>query len=332
MKARVKVRDVIVLLIAPAIALLFCQTVTYGGEAETNKSVLGAERAMKLPISDAHFHVIPIFMEPDALLKMMDSHKIKWTGGAGYMAPDARMAKFHKAMGQRLKLYGGQRESVKCYANHGAAPFEDPNHPCAIEMLAQIEAGLKDGRFKGIGELHVNTLNTAPMKPGMRRKLPVDSPTIRAIFDLARKYKVAVDLHIEWESDTVEQLERMLSSYPGVPFKLAHCGKTSSSDDIRAMMTKFANVYCDLSSRPGRHRYHTSSVIIFTADGFQQDGWRKLIEDYSDRFTVGVDDVESWNEYEEVVNTIRKGLLANLSPETAEKVAYKNADRLYGGQ
>ena len=311
--------------------MLFYQATTYGSEAD-NAPVLGVEKAMKLPISDAHFHVMVTFMQPNALLKMMDTHKIKWAGGDGNLAPDARMAQFHAAMGQRLKFFGGQRESVKCYANHGAAPFEDPNHPCTIEMLTQIEAGLKDGRFKGIGELHVNTLNTAPMMPGVRRKLPVDSPTIKAIFDLARKYKVAVDIHIEWESDTVEQLVRMLSSYPSVPVKLAHCGKTSSADDIRAIMSKYANVYCDLSSRPGVFRYHDSKVVIFTANGFQQDGWRKLIEDYSDRFTVGIDDVDSWNEYEVVVNIIRKGLLANLSPEAAEKVAYKNADRLYGGQ
>lgn len=311
--------------------MLLYQATSHGSEAD-NAPVLGVEKAMELPISDAHFHVIPTFMEPDALLKTMDSQKIKWTGGAGYMAPDGRMARFHKAMGQRLKLYGGQRESVNAYARHGAAPFENPSHPAAAEMLSQIEAGLKDGRFKGIGELHVNTLYTAPMKPGLRRKLPVDSPTFKAVFDLARKYKAPVDIHVEWDADTVEQLERILTAYPRVPVKLAHCGKTSTAGDIRATMTKFANVYCDLSSRPGKHRYHTPSVVIFTADGFQQDDWRKVIEDFPDRFTVGIDDVESWSEYETVVKTIRKGLLAHLSPETAEKVAYKNADRLYGGQ
>jgi predicted TIM-barrel fold metal-dependent hydrolase len=301
-------------------------------QTDTNKPVLGIEKAMELPISDAHFHVMGPFMQPEALLRMMDKHKIKWAGGAGYMAPDARMAKFRTAMGQRLKYFGGQRESVNAYANFGAAPFEDPNHPAAMEMLAQIEAGLKDGRFKGIGELHVNTLYTAPMKPGLRRKLPVDAPTFKAMFNLAQKYKSPIDMHIEWDSDTVEQLERMLAAYPGVSVKLAHCGKTSSPDDIRLIMGKHANVYCDLSSRPGQHKAHHPSVVIFTDNGFQHKDWRQVIEDFPDRFTVGIDDVDSWNEYEQVVETIRKGLLANLSPEAAEKVAYKNADRLYGGQ
>lgn len=313
-------------------ALLANQRAAYSAETNFDKPVLGVEKAMELPIADAHFHVMPKFMDPDSLLIFMDKHKIKWAGGAGNSAPDARMAPFHATMGLRLKFFGGQRESIKAFADHGSEPFENPNHPDALAMLAQIEAGLKDGRYKGIGELHINSRYTAPPIPGVRRKLPVDSPTIKAVFDLARKYKVAVDIHIEWDSDTVDQLQNMLASYPDVPLKLAHCGKTSSADDIRAIMSKYANVYCDMSSRPGPFLTRDPSVIVFTVNGFQQNGWRKLIEDLPDRFTVGIDDVVSWNEYEEVVEIIRKGLLANLSLETAEKVAYKNADRLYGGQ
>ncbi len=322
----------LILIMSVTTLMLFCQATTHGSEADI-APVLGVEKAMQLPISDAHFHAMGKFMKPYELLKMMDTYKIKWAGGAGNFMPDATEVKFQKVMGQRFKTFGGQRESVRCYANHGAAPFEDPNHPCAIEMLTQIETGLKDGRFKGIGELHVNSLNTSPkIPPGVNRKLPADSPTMKAIFDLAQKYKAPVDMHLEWESDTIEQLERMLALYPSVSVKLAHCGKTSSADDIRAIMGKYANVFCDLSSRPGVFRYHDIKVVIFNENGFQQDGWRKLIEDYSDRFTVGTDDVDSWDKYEMIVNMIRKGLLANLSPATAEKVAYKNADRLYGGQ
>ncbi len=317
-----------------ALFVLACLTVSNiaGAQTDTDKPVLGIEKAMELPISDAHFHIDGRFMQPEVLLQMMEKHKIKWTGGAGHMVPDALVAKFSAVMGQRLKSFGGQRESVHAYAKFGAAPFEDPNHPAAMEMLAQIEAGLKDGRFKGIGELLINSLNTAPMMPGFRRKLPVDGPTFKAMFDLAQKYKSPIDMHIEWNSDTVEQLERMLASYPSVSVKLAHCGKTSSPRDIRLIMGKHANVYCDLSSRPGQHKAYNSSGIIFTGNGFQHKDWRQVIEDFPDRFTVGIDDVTTWSQYELVVEMIRKGLLANLSAETAEKVAYKNADRLYGGQ
>jgi hypothetical protein len=321
-----------IVLIVSVITIMFLYQVTSYASEAGKSSVLGVENAMKLPISDAHFHVMGRFMQPNSLLEMMDKHNVRWAGGAGSMAPDARMTHFHSIMGERLRLFGGQRESIQCYVKHGQAPFDDPTHPCAIEILTQIEAGLKDGRFSGIGELHVNSRYSAPNIPGMRRKLSLDSPTFKAIFELAQKYNVAVDFHIEWESDTVKQLERMLLLYPNVPFKLAHCGKTTSAKDIRRVMGKYPNLYCDLSARPGQHGFRDPKMNIFNANGFQQRGWRELIEDYSDRFTVGIDDVDSWDKYTEVVNAIRKGLLANLSPEAAEKVAYQNADRLYGGQ
>lgn len=68
--------------------------------------------------------------------------------------------------------------------------------------------------------------------------------------------------------------------------------------------------------------------IIYSKSGIKED-WRRLIEDYPDRFFVGIDDVYSWSEYDEVHATIREGLIANLTPDTAEKVAYRNAVRFF---
>lgn len=43
-----------------------------------------------------------------------------------------------------------------------------------------------------------------------------------------------------------------------------------------------------------------------------------------------MDDVQRWGVYDDVVASIRSGLLAFLKPETAEKVAYRNAVRVFG--
>ena len=40
-------------------------------------------------------------------------------------------------------------------------------------------------------------------------------------------------------------------------------------------------------------------------------------------------DVEGDKKFGKAIRNVRSGLLANLSPETAEKVAYKNAARLF---
>jgi hypothetical protein len=58
--------------------------------------------------------------------------------------------------------------------------------------------------------------------------------------------------------------------------------------------------------------------------------WRTLIEDHPDRFVVGIDAVHDWQSYDSVLRAIRLGLLANLSPETAQKVASRNAEVWFG--
>ena len=46
-----------------------------------------------------------------------------------------------------------------------------------------------------------------------------------------------------------------------------------------------------------------------------------------DRFMVGTD-TKTEHHYDQGIENIRNGLLANLSAETAKKVAYQNAQKL----
>ena len=65
-------------------------------------------------------------------------------------------------------------------------------------------------------------------------------------------------------------------------------------------------------------------------DNDLKSDWKQLIEDYPDRFVVGLDDEQSWADYEQTAKYIRFGLLAHLSPATAEKVAWRNAVAWFG--
>ncbi|MDO8279971.1 MAG: hypothetical protein Q7T63_17845, partial [Burkholderiaceae bacterium] len=86
---------------------------------------------------------------------------------------------------------------------------------------------------------------------------------------------------------------------------------------------------CDLSYRsPPQLRQRMMGRAIFDRSGVRSD-WKQLIEDYPDRFMVGLDDQDSWSDYDETVRNIR-AMLAELSPATAEKLAYRNAQSLFG--
>ena len=52
------------------------------------------------------------------------------------------------------------------------------------------------------------------------------------------------------------------------------------------------------------------------------------MEDFSDRFMIGTD-AHTEKEFKLAIETVRKGLLTNLTPETARKIAYQNAQRLF---
>lgn len=257
----------------------------------------------------------------------MRENGIKWIGGAGQMQPDGFINRYRKVFGERWRVFGGQRELLaEIPKQHGVDALENAQHPAMQQLLAALESHLKSGRYKGIGELHVNT-RTSATRPGWRRKIGADSPGVRALLDLAAKYRVPISIHAQWDPDTAEQMSRLAESNRNGVILLAHCGTDASADQIREFLSKNPNVYCDMSSRYDRSKLVERTVY---SAGWLEPSWKKVIEAMPDRFMAGIDDVFSGGEYLHVVKAIREGLLAKLSPETAKKVAYENADRLFG--
>ena len=66
---------------------------------------------------------------------------------------------------------------------------------------------------------------------------------------------------------------------------------------------------------------------IFNLQGIHQN-WRDLIESYADRFLIGTD-ASSKSSFIEAIQVVRAGLLSNLKPETARKIAWENAAHLF---
>jgi len=91
-------------------------------------------------------------------------------------------------------------------------------------------------------------------------------------------------------------------------------------------MDKHPNLFCELSFRyPPVNK--NDSREIFNSSGIDSS-WRDLMEVHSDRFMVGTD-AHSDEQFVNSIETVREGLLPNLKPETARRIAYKNALRLF---
>lgn len=292
-------------------------------EISAADDVLGPEAAKTIPLVDGHFHVMP-WMDIGQLIGYMDRNGIRWAGGAAAAGGGpARNAEAVAVVGNRYIRPTGQGQWLSLKQEGGTSALENAESPAFQKRLQAIEADLRDNGARVIGEIHVNTRQSAANQI-VYHKIKADAPTLKALLDLAAKYKRPLNLHAQWDGDTAREFGRLAELNRDARLILAHCGSFATASEIRELFEKHPNVSCDLSFRsPPQLKDQGLSRAVFD-NGLRND-WKKLIEDFSDRFIVGVDDVHSWADYEAAVNNIRLGLLANLRPAVAEKVAYKNA-------
>lgn len=285
------------------------------------EAVIGTEGAKALPIIDSHYHVVQGY-DGAALIEVMDRHGVRMTGAAGGNNIPAM-----QALGRRFIRPAGQQPWKGTHRNLDEAAFANPDTPAVRQMLTTIEAELRDRGARVIGEIHVNALTTAA-EPTSRFKVAADSGTLKALFALAGKYGRPLNIHAQWDHpDTVRQVGALAASSPQARLMVSHCGSNATAADMRRLFEQHPNVVCDLSARgwPLQKNRHT----VYEDRALARD-WQQLIEDHPDRFAVGVDLADTLQDYEASVQAIRNGLLANLTPATAEKVAWRNAEVWFG--
>ena len=303
-----------------------------GPNAAAADGPIGKEAARALPIADMHFHIMP-WMKIDELVRYMDRNNIRWTGGAGPVFgpgvnPRQRNGEAIAALGKRYLPFVGQGPWIGIKAKAGVGALENADNPAFREAFAQMNEFLASGSFMGIGEIFVNTAQSAANE-SVRMKIRADAPTLRAMLDLAAKYQRPLAVHAQWDADTVEQLHALAAHNRQGILLLSHCGVTTVASDMRAFFERNPNAWCDISYRsPPQLKGNGQARAMFDRGGLRGD-WKQLIEDMPDRFLLGIDDVyDGWREYQEVVDTLRDNLLAELTRPTAEKVAYRNAVKM----
>lgn len=294
-----------------------------------------------IAIVDAHFHLM-LFMTPDQLLERMDRHNIAVTISGGAIGspqqgnPNMRETAAVPRLGSRYMPAAGNYELNMLERNEGPGFYATPGHAGAEEALRRIRQHMQ-AQPKAFAESFPNA-ERSQQDPKFRRRVPADGPVYQELMKISAAVQRPLLLHMEWHPDSVAQLSRLLEQHPQGSVMLAHCGKTTRAADIRPFLQKHANAVCDLSFRsfpqeekdyarfPERTIFWPSTPKYAAAI---DASWKALIEEMPDRFMVGIDDVHDWAQYDEVVRSIREGLLANLTPATMAKVAHENARRVF---
>lgn len=289
---------------------------------------IGVAGASKLPIIDTHFHAMP-YMTADDLKVRMEKHNILYIGGAQYAGHFKKNWAFAEEMGGRYIQAEGTSQMNAAFKKGGKEALENADHPVFKKYIGFIRRPIEAGNVRSVAEIFVNARSSAH-EEWRRWKIKANSSAMRALFDLASDNGIPMMVHAQLDDDTAEQLVQLAATRPDGKLVLGHCGKDSTATEVRAVFDKAANISCNLAYRsPPQETHSDADRIVWNSNGIK-GAWQTLIEDFPDRFMVGIDDTHDWDQFDAVAKTIRDDLLANLTAATAAKVAHENARRIYG--
>ncbi len=258
-------------------------------------------RAAELPVFDAHMHYnveARSVLSPEQVIALWRAQGIKGVlatsrpnqGTLDLMATLGRDATRDILIVPFLRPYRVQPDRHNWFSN--------PD----IEKM--VEAELKRGIYRGIGEFHIFGKDA-------------DAPYVARMARMARQR--GLWLHAHADEDAVE---RILRHAPGVRMIWAHTGMSTGLDKVEEMFARHPSLVGELSYR-----------------GDMDDGgklnprWRALILKYPDRFVVGTDTwvTSRWSEVPEILANYRR-LLSGLPQDVAEKVAWRNGMQFFAAK
>ena len=168
-------------------------------------------------------------------------------------------------------------------------------------VLTYLAERLAKHRYVAIGEFHVYGADA-------------DLPVMRGVVQMAKER--GLFLHLHGDADAVE---RVFKQDLNARILWAHSG-FDRPDNVHSMLDRHPRLWCDLAFRTD----HASAGKIDPA-------WRSLFEAHPGRFMVGTDTFtpERWHYIVEHAIWSR-AWLNDLPREAAERIAYRNAEELFG--
>jgi predicted TIM-barrel fold metal-dependent hydrolase len=256
------------------------------------------------PLIDAHGH-LPDATAIEAYVAAMKRHnvaKVVLLGVGGVQKQDAAwIAAAARAHPDRVVV---------------GEPVPDPTR---AEAAGTLDVELARTKARVMGEVHLRQVS---------RKIdrdPNDRP-FRDILQLGGQRGVPVVVHYELTKVAAARLAAALISRPEAVIVLAHAGGAAPAE-LEPLLAAHKNLMVDLS---GMHFQRTPALA--TESGPLDPRWKALIEKMPDRFVIGID---AWAPrlfepamLDRLMRWTRR-VLGQLSPPTAERVAWKNAAALY---
>lgn len=190
------------------------------------------------------------------------------------------------------------------------------------KRLSQIKSALEAGKVAGFGEIYFR-LGYAPFaEDGIQT--PVGGSGAKALFKMARTYKVPVQIHLD--ADYISELEQVLRDNPDVTIILSHCGYMKPST-LGALMDGYPNLHAETSL------VFNSMIPRFAnlplKDGVLQPEWENLLIRHADRILLGTDYSDFRAEQVPKLLDYYRKVLGFLPRDKANQIAHENFERLF---
>jgi len=294
------------------------------------------------PIVDAHAHLGASF-DWETMITTMDRNKVSrrilmaryYPGGPGDKpGSDEEAVKLAERYPGRFYPLVGMQRPLLTGSHKWMTPDSKVN-----QLIEDTERKLASGKYYGIGEFIVRHWAYTPGKHAEQEN-PIDSLFMRRMSAIAARFDVPMVIHMEGYPALVQDFSRLLADYSGTRFVWAHnCGR-SKAVVIRRMLSRHANLFCDLGgmTNTGKRGYGVGwprmeefSALI-ERNGMLFPDMKALYEEFPDRFMVGSDVAHAQGNtlknYSSRMRRFRR-LLGQLGPVTARKFAETNAVRIF---
>ncbi len=254
--------------------------------------------AQTLPIFDAHMHYnIEARSEypPEKVLAIFKRNNVR--GLLANSRPNEGSELLLKAAPASLNVV----PFIRVYRDRADYGTWHKNPEIVAMIEREFASGAMAGKVRGIGEFHIY---------GEEAK----SKEFAQIVAFAKKHDLWLHAHCDEAALTI-----IFQLNPQAKVVWAHTGFSVATEKVAALMKQHTGLMGELSYRND-----------ITDDGKLSQQWRTLFNAHADRFLLGSDCwvTERWAQYDELMTYYRKWL-AELPREVAEKIAYKNSERIF---
>ena len=303
--------------------LLILALVSGGAFAQPTPESIALSKTV--PIADAHMHTYRQNPRSATWWKeQMDANGVKWGGAVGDYREDVQAE-----LGDRYIPALGQTAFFKVFFR-GVNGLVDADNAVFKELYVKADQLFSEGKIKGLGEFHTD--NHTSGHPRIRRAIRTDNPAMRKFYEIANKHRGFIQIHTEFDSYLEQDLLKLSADYPNATTVLSHCLSTSNADNLATLFKQRKNIVCEMSATGtvingllGLNK----SALAYDSWGPHR-AWKTLIETYPDQVMLGTDPCCGADAgYSKLIDEIRTNLLPYFNNDVMEKLAYKNAVRIF---